>query len=325
MNQTNNSSVDQIPQEELRLITRAAWLYYMQGMTQTEVAEELNCSRIKVSRLIARARSLGIVDIRIHQPPGFFVDVEQALVKRYNLRDAVVTLDVPEGEPQRRVLARAAIEWLTPNLKPDRVVGISMGRTLAYFPEMIDTGLQTGATFIEVMGASDSINSGFRSYAVISRIAQLFGGQSRLLDVPTFVSNQSMRDLLMSEEQVAARFDIARSSDILITSVGSVDEDALLYKMGYLTDDILRELQNNQAIGDLLGQFIDERGRPVPSPLDGRLMALQLEDLKRIPYSVLVSGGPNKTRAMKAALLGNYVNVLITDMATAQKLLLKSN
>lgn len=324
MNLPKNSSTGSIPIEELRLITRAAWLYYMQGLTQTEVADELNCSRIKVTRLISRAKGLGIVDIRINQPPGFFVDLEHQLISQYNLRDAVVTLDVPNGEPLRRALARAAVEWLTPNLNGERVVGISMGRTLAHFPEMIEPGQKTGTTFIEVMGASDSVNSGFSSYAVISRMAQLYGGQARLLDVPTFVSSQSIRDLLMGEKQIAERFEIARSCDILMTSVGTVDKDALLHQIGYISDEILQQLQKHKAVGDLLGHFIDQKGRPVSSPLDGRLMAVQLEDLKRIPYSVLVSGGQNKIQAMKAALLGNYVNVLITDVTTAQQLLAKS-
>jgi len=324
MTLNKNSSSSNVPPDELRLITRAAWLYYMQGLTQTEVAEELKCSRMKVLRLIARAKNMGIVDIRINQPAGFFVDLEQQLKTRFNLRDAVVTLDVPDAEPLRRILARAAMEWLTPHLKPEGVVGISMGRTLAHFPDMIQSGELTNTTFIEVMGASDSVNSGFSSYAVISRMAQLFGGQARLLDVPTFVSSPSIRDLLMGEKQIMERFEIARSCDILMTSVGTVDDDALMYKIGYLSEEVLQGLQKNHAVGDLLGHFMDKHGRPVASPLDGRLMALQLEDMKRIPYSVLVSGGQNKLAAMKAALLGNYINVLITDVTTAKNLLQKS-
>ncbi|MEN6523232.1 MAG: sugar-binding transcriptional regulator [Anaerolineaceae bacterium] len=324
MEPLRNPPANGIPQDELRLITRAAWLYYIQGMTQTEVAEELNVSRIKVTRLIARAKSYGIVDIRIHQPSGMFVDLEEELISRYNLRDASVILDIPNGEPIRRLLAKATAEWLTSHLRPELVVGISMGRTLACLPDVIESNQPTGTTFIEVMGASDSVNSGFNSYSVISRIAQLYGGQSHLLDVPTFVSNQSIRDLLMSEEHIAERFEIARHCDILITSVGTVDDDALLHQIGYLPDDILHQLQNDHAVGDLLGHFIDERGRPVSSPLDGRLMAIQLDDLKHIPYSVLVSGGESKINAMKAALLGNYINVLITDVISAKELLKKN-
>lgn len=321
MNQNNNSIYSNISSEELRLITRAAWLYYMQGLTQNDIAEELDCSRIKVTRLISRAKSLGMVDIRIIQPPGFFVDMEQALISRYNLRDAVITLDVAPGNPLRRVLARAAADWLIPHLSRDLVVGFSMGRTLALLPEIIQPLGQTGTTFIEVMGASNSLNSGFSSYTVIGRMAEICGGQARLLDVPTFVSNRSIRDLLLAEEQISARFATARKCEILLTSVGPVDKDALLYQIGYLSDEMLEQLRENGAVGDLLGQFFDAQGNPIDNELNERVMALQLNELRDIPYSVLVSGGPEKIAAIRAAMTGKYVNVLITDVKTAQSLL----
>jgi DNA-binding transcriptional regulator LsrR (DeoR family) len=321
MNANKKTAYSSVPPEELRLITRAAWLYYMQGLTQNDIADEMKLSRVKVTRLISRAKSLGMVEIRVVQPPGFFVDLEQELMARYQLKDAVITLDVASGDPLRRVLARAAADWLVPHLNPDLVVGFSMGRTLALLPEVIQPMERTGATFIEVMGASDSLNSGFSSYTVIGRMAEICGGQARLLDVPTFVSSKSIRDLILEEEQIAERFAMARNCEILVTSVGTVDKDALLYKIGYLSEDILQQLQKEGAVGDLLGQFFDAQGRPVTTPLDGRVMALQLQELKNIPYSVLVSGGAEKEKAIRAALEGKYVNVLITDVKTARSLL----
>ena len=317
-----NTNMNTIPPEELRMITRAAWLYYMQGLTQNEIAEELSLSRVKVTRLISRAKSLGMVEIRVIQPPGFFVGLEQELIKRYQLKDAVITLDVSSADALRRVLARAATEWLTPRLNAETVVGFSMGRTLALLPEVTQPMEATGATFIEVMGASDSLNSGFSSYTVIGRMAEICGGKARLLDVPTFVSSQSIRDLILEEEQIAKRFDMARNCEVLVTSVGTVDKDALMHKIGYLTDEVLEELQRKGAVGDILGQFFDAAGQHISTPLDGRVMALQLNDLKNIPYSVLVSGGAEKEAAIRAALQGEYVNVLITDVKTANSLLL---
>jgi len=219
------------------------------------------------------------------------------------------------------VLARAAAEWLTPRLDNDTVVGFSMGRTLALLPEVTQPMEPTGATFIEVMGASDSLNSGFSSYTVIGRMAEICGGQARLLDVPTFVSSPPIRDLILEEELIAKRFEMARNCQILVTSVGTVDKDALMHKIGYLTDDVLDQLKREGAVGDLLGQFFDAKGQHISTPLDGRVMALQLDDLKNIPFSVLVSGGKEKEAAIRAALEGEYVNVLITDVKTANNLL----
>ena len=44
-------------QQTLRI--RAAWLYYVEGMTQSAVADTLNVSRIMINRLLSEARSRG--------------------------------------------------------------------------------------------------------------------------------------------------------------------------------------------------------------------------------------------------------------------------
>ncbi len=318
---SKTTALNQVPADELRLMIRAALLYYEEGLTQSQTAKALGLSRVKVTRLIAKAKNLGIVEIRINQPPNYFVELEQALIRRFDLKDAIVTLDMAEGEALRHALASAAGSWLIPKLDQESVVGFSMGRTLALLPEVVAPTAETGTTFIEVMGASDSLNSGFSSYTVIGRMAALFGGQARLLDVPTIVSSQEMRDLILKEEQIKSRFEMSRSCDILLTSVGTVDEEALLYKIGYLTDNVLAQLKKGGAVGDLLGQFFDAQGQPVENPLTGRIMALQLEELRQIPYSVLVSGGKEKVTAIQAAIRGRYINVLVTDASTAHQLL----
>ncbi len=221
----------------------------------------------------------------------------------------------------RLTLATAAGKWLIPKLNRESVVGFSMGRTLALIPEVVEPEEETGSTFIEVMGASDSLNSGFSSYTVIGRMAALFGGQAKLLDVPTIVSSPGVREMILKEEPIKARFEMSRHCDILLTSVGTVDQEALLYKIGYITDEILEKLIAKGAVGDLLGQFINAEGEPVENPLTGRIMALTLNELKEIPYSVLASGGQEKHTAIRAAIRGGYVNVLVTDANTARQLI----
>jgi DNA-binding transcriptional regulator LsrR (DeoR family) len=315
------AALNQVQSDEMRLMIRAALLYYEEGMTQNQIAKALGVSRVKVTRLLAKAKSLGIVEIRINQPPDFFVELEQALIERYGLKDAIVTLDVSDSEMLRLTLATAAGKWLIPKLEPESVVGFSMGRTLALIPEVVEPEEETGSTFIEVMGASDSLNSGFSSYTVIGRMAALFGGQAKLLDVPTIVSSPEVREVILKEEQIKARFEMSRHCDILLTSVGTVDQEALLYNIGYLTDDVLEKLIEKGAVGDLLGQFFDADGQPVQNPLTGRIMALTLDELGEIPYSVLVSGGQEKQTAIRAAIRGGYVNVLVTDASTARQLI----
>jgi DNA-binding transcriptional regulator LsrR (DeoR family) len=62
-------------------------------------------------------------------------------------------------------------------------------------------------------------------------------------------------------------------------------------------------------------------GRPVGSPLDDRVIGIELGQLKRVPRAIGVAGGPGKTAAVRAALLGGWINCLITDRPTAERLL----
>ena len=49
----------EVPVAEAKV--RAAWLYYVEGLTQEQIAEALGLSRIKVIRMLAAARSEGLV------------------------------------------------------------------------------------------------------------------------------------------------------------------------------------------------------------------------------------------------------------------------
>jgi len=48
------------------ILTRIAWYYYNDGLTQNEIGEKLNMSRIKVSRLLESGRRSGIIQVRIN-------------------------------------------------------------------------------------------------------------------------------------------------------------------------------------------------------------------------------------------------------------------
>ena len=54
--------------------------------------------------------------------------------------------------------------------------------------------------------------------------------------------------------------------------------------------------------------------------LDDRLIAIDREELARIPTVVAVAVGPEKYAAIQGALRTGYVDVLVTDETTAREL-----
>ncbi len=310
--------VDQGERLDLRLQLRAAWLYYVEGLTQKEVAERLGLTRLKVTRLIARALERGIVKISVNSLGTMFPEVEEGLCKSFGLRDAVVGGESEEGEALYLMLAQAASEWLIPRLAAETTVGLSFGRTISHLPLVFRPARKIACTFIEVIGGLSNSMAGYPPTNIIAKMAELCGGKAEFLNVPTVVSSSSMRQMLMQEKAVAETFRRARACQFLLTGVGDVSRSAPLYQQGFLSDTDLQDLRARGAVGDVMGHFIAADGSPVASPLDERLMGLELPELARIPSRVLLAGGKDKVAPIRAAVRSGLFNILITDWATAR-------
>ena len=303
-----------------RLLAQAAWMYYIDGLTQQEIGDLLELSRVKVNRLLQQARELGIVEIRINTPEPIHFGLEQELCRRYGLKEALVVTEAEPGEPLYRALAQGAVLWLTSNLRPDMVIGIGQGRTLSFIPEVFGPSQSIGCQFVEIAGGVGSAG-GLTDYNITSRIAELTDSKAAYLYAPTIVSSPEIKEALLREPPIAATLELARQADVILQSVGPVDRSALLYLHGYLNDDDLRDLRTRGAVGDMLGQFFDSQGEYVRHPICERAIAISLEDVRRIPRSVVIAGGPEKVDVIRAAIRGRLLNTLIADSLTALKLL----
>ena len=74
------------------------------------------------------------------------------------------------------------------------------------------------------------------------------------------------------------------------------------------------------AVGDICLRFFDNSGIPVATPLDDRVIGMELQQLQRVNRAIGVAGGARKLDAIRGALEGRWINVLITDRLTAEHL-----
>ncbi len=311
---------NQIDQAEYRLCARVAKLYYESGFTQNEIGEKLGYSRVTISRILTRAIELGIVEIKINAPQGDSFDLEQNLIVKFGLRDAVVVPD-PEGEETIYItLARGAADWLKRYLKNGMRVGLGLGRTISHIPTVFSVESPIDCTFIEIVGGASDHSGGFAKYNITSKMAELAGGKAEFLYAPNMVSSAELQKTLVNEPSISEALNRARKSDIVMQSIGTVDDSAILYVEKKITEQELRSLQASNAIGDALGHYFDENGNVVSTFLDNRIIGITLDDLKKIPWSVLIAGGEEKNSVVEAAMKGNFFNVLITNTETAKYL-----
>ena len=304
-----------------RLTIRFAQLYYENRMTQNEIGKKLGFSRVTIHRILNRAIELGIVEIKINASQSEFFDLEHELIVKYGLRDAVVVPD-PEGEESVYLsLAKGAADWLKRSLKSGMRVGLGLGRTISHIPRVFSPESPTDCTFIEIVGGASDHSGGFAKYNITSKMAELAGGKAEFLYAPNLVSNATIQKALLEEPSISEALGRARKSDIVMQSIGTVDDTAILYVEKKISLKELENLRQLGAVGDALGQYFDVNGKIISTFLDDRIIGIDLKDLKKIPWSVLVAGGEDKNHVIHSAMKGKFFNVLITTASSSRYLL----
>ena len=115
------------------------------------------------------------------------------------------------------------------------------------------------------------------------------------------------------------RFD---SVTLALVGIGSVEPSDLLASSGNVFSSQEREsLRALGAVGDVCLRFFDTDGAPIQTPLNDRVIGMELEQLRKVKRSVGIAGGAQKLAAIRGAVRGGVINVLITNSFTAQALI----
>ncbi len=305
-----------LPREQW--LARIAWLYYQQHLTQAQIGARLGLSRVTVNRLLKEARASGIVEVRI-RAGGAHLPLAAALLQRYPLQDAWISPPAVDGEALYQALAQIAAQVLQQRLQDGMTVGIGVGRTLSYLPDTFQPEAPLRCRFTSLTGGLYVQPPALpHNFDILNRLAAATGGEAHYLPLPGYVSAPATRASLLADPLVQASLQPARSADLALFSIGAADYTALLHQSGILSDADLAELSQTRAVGDVLGRFFDESGEEVPAQVHQRLIGLTLAELRRIPLKILVAGGENKRRALRAALRSRLADVLVTDPHSAE-------
>lgn len=114
---------------------------------------------------------------------------------------------------------------------------------------------------------------------------------------------------------------MVRLATMTVIGIGAMNDDATIISNGILNQNDFLYLSMQGAVGDILTHFIDKDGKPIHSDVEERLFSTPLETLKSLNNVIGISGGPQKVEAIRAALKGGYLDVLITDEETAMQLI----
>lgn len=312
--------------DELRLITKVARLYYDQELTQPEIAAQLDLSQATVSRLLKRAREEGIVRVTVNVPYGAYPLLEEQLQNRYELKEAVVVDSVEEGEQLLRDIGSAAAYYLETTLRPGDLIGISSwsATLLAMVDALHPPPRISNVRVLQILGGLGNPSAKVYASRLIDRLASLVRGEAVLLPAPGVVSSPDAVSILRSDPYVRQAIDLFGEVTIALVGIGTVEPSGLLASSGNIYSPAeLAMLQSAGAVGDVCLHFFDGEGKPVETPLDERVIGMSLEQLRHAKRTVGIAGGKRKLAAIRGALRGKWINVLITDRATAEGLLME--
>ncbi len=305
--------------DRLRL---AARLYYIDGLGQNEVAKFAKVSQAKVSRLLALARERGIVRITVADYEPRHTELEAQIRARFGLETVVVikTLEGLTSTDLRQAVGRFASEALNAAIKPGDIVALAGGRTIHELVQHLPEPRNKALTVVQAMGSVDSNISAFDAQEVGRVLAQRLGGSFLALNAPAYIPEKRTRDALMKLPQMRAVHDYLERAQVAIVGLGTL-ENSVFVERGTLGADDIARLHKAGAIGEICGRFFDKNGNECDTAWRDQVISAEITQLRRIPQTLGVVSGNDRSAAIAAAIRGRLLKALIIDESGARALL----
>jgi DNA-binding transcriptional regulator LsrR (DeoR family) len=299
---------------------RIAWMYYVEGLTQTEIADRLGVGRITVVRNLNEALRNGDVRISLEGPVGECVRLEEDLKAAFGFLDAVVVPEPSDPAAVAQAVGVAVGDYVSENLTDNLAVGVGWGRTLHQSLPTLVAGDHAGINVVSLLGGIVQARR-FNPSEFAWQFANRVGADCYLLAAPAVVDSAETRRALVERCGLDAVLKRSESLDMAVVSVGTPDPSSTTFRVDFLSEQDRLDLVARGAVGDVLFHFFDAEGQLVDHPINGRIVSVTMEQLAAIPRRVIASGGLDKLRALRGAIKLINCNVLITSEATARALL----
>jgi DNA-binding transcriptional regulator LsrR (DeoR family) len=319
------AAVPGIPSERLALLFKVAHMYHVEGLRQPDIATRLHVTQSKVSRLLKEAVHLGVVRTVVVTPPGVYAELEHALRERYGLRDAVVASIQSDDETSvLSAIGAAGAAYVESTLLPGDRIGISSRSLslLALVEAMAPVPSRAAEVVVQILGAIGNPAVQVQATRLTDRLAELTGAVPLYLVAPGVVASLEVRDGLLTDPYIAEAVAAWQELTTVLVGIGSMSTSPLRTSSGPAFPQVeLDTLAAGGAVGDICLNFFDRDGAPVHTDLHDRVLGISAQTLRRVPRRIGVAGGPLKADAIRGAVSGGWIDVLVTDQHTARRLL----
>lgn len=311
-------------QDEQRLMVKIATLYYTEGMKQSDIAKTLHLSQSFISRMLVRCLNEGVVKISVIPPGNIFPAVEKSLEKRYGLKQAIVVDTAEDATPAqiRLAIGSAAAHYVETRIRANDLVGISSwSGTIRAMVDALHPQSVKARGVIQLLGGVGA-NGNVQATILTQTLAAYMSCKAWLLPSQSIERSVEERLRLSTSDDVAEVVSKFGEVDVAIVGIGELEPSQQLKSSGnYYDEEMLRLLASRGAVGDICLHYYDASGKPVLSEGEDPVIGMELAQARACPQVVALAGGISKASAIRGALVGEYINVLIVDYPTARKLL----
>jgi DNA-binding transcriptional regulator LsrR (DeoR family) len=307
------------PRRSERLRQRAAWMYFVEEMTQSAIAEALGVGRVTVVRMLAEAKALGEVRIALARGNAELGGLEAALCKAYGLDEAIVApLSSPSVDATAPIGA-ARGDYGYSLLRNQKKIGLGWGRTLNRSLEYLRERSLRGLSVVSLVGGVTHFAHD-NPAEFPSAFARAFNAECYLIPAPALVDCPATKASLIERCGLGAVYAFANVLDAVVVSVGSLGDQATISRFELIGQADRRAMSEYGGVGELLCNVYDREGRVIDHPLNQRVMSVPMEAVCAAPIRVLAAGGAHKFAAIQGALKLLKPTTFVTDEASARRL-----
>ena len=303
--------------EKQRRLAHVARRYYLEDQKQSDIARELGISRPMVSRLLAEARELGVVEIRIHDPECREDSLLERLRTAGMIQGGILVEDGAENDETNQRLSRGAVELL--RQIGARRLGVGWGYLIGQLVTWLEKHPQPDSPVTDIYPLVGNANIPARNYQSnenVRLMAQQLGAAPHFLYLPALPEGLEEKQLLCSTEvyrQIHQQWEQLDTALVNIGNYPSSPDFASLVRYGSL-------LQQYHACGRMLVYYFNEQGTVIQSDQDFAIQ-IPLDTLRQCPRIIGVCSANTGAKALLGALRSGVFTHLVARSELVKSLL----
>lgn len=310
------------PDDSDAFISEVCWHYYVNEMTQAQVASLLGVTRLRVNQAIQKAKALGMVKVQIESPFLVRLELQERLQAELGISKVLVAPARRDDYDYHVPVGAALADLMTERLRTGewRRVGVSWGVTLQSAIDRLPRLSCPDLEIVSMIGGT-TVGASFNAFGIASGFAERLSARYSLFAAPIFLSEGVTRDVFLRQQSFSEHMRKCEQIDAAVMVVGDISPRSYLVSTGLPPEIQPSTLIEAGAVGDLLGHFLDRDGVDVCPELAERTIGVDLETVALVPEKILAGAGPHKVPIIRAVARRGLVDTLVTDDVTGELLL----